>query len=92
MGSVAKSYMMTGFLIYEEISQIFNHILYEDVLLSIVIYDFETDPFWISFYSIWWKFYQCVFGIRHSGLWEAADEAVLNKVHKKVSTILKEAI
>jgi hypothetical protein len=45
MGSVAKSYMRKGFLIYEEMgnAQIFNHIQY--IRRSLVIYDFATAPF-----------------------------------------------
>jgi hypothetical protein len=39
MGSVAKSYMRKGFLIYEEKCKFFP--IYEDAL---VIYDFAPDP------------------------------------------------
>ncbi len=41
MGSVAKSYMGKGFLIYEEMRK--NLPVYEEAV--IVIYDFATDPF-----------------------------------------------
>ncbi len=55
MGSVAKSCMGKGFLIYEEMQKLFNHIQYEE---AISIYDFATDPFWISFYEkIWYYFF-----------------------------------
>ncbi len=46
MGPVAKSYMRKGFLIYEKNGQIFNHTMRR----PLVIYDFETDLFWISLY------------------------------------------
>jgi hypothetical protein len=39
MGSVAKSYMRNGFLIYEEMSYYLP--IYEE---PFVIYDFATDP------------------------------------------------
>ncbi len=37
-----KSYMRKGFLIYEEMRNYLTRLL--------IIYDFETDPFWISLY------------------------------------------
>jgi hypothetical protein len=40
MGSGAKSYMRKGFLIYEEMHNIFT--IYEEVV--IVIYNFAPDP------------------------------------------------
>ncbi len=42
MGSVAKSYMRKGFLIYEEMLKYLVIYTYEEAL---VIYDFATDPF-----------------------------------------------
>ncbi len=48
MGSFAKSYMKKGFLIYEEIPQIFNHIW--EGRYSYMNVHFATDPFWISLY------------------------------------------
>jgi hypothetical protein len=41
MGSVAKSYMRKGFLIFEEMRKYST--IYEEA--GIVIYDFATDPF-----------------------------------------------
>jgi hypothetical protein len=51
MGAVAKSYMRKGFLIYEEMRK------------YLVIYDFATNPFWISLHlrKICFLFYQCDF-------------------------------
>jgi hypothetical protein len=43
MGSLAKSYMRKGFIIYEEMRKYL--VIYERPL---VIYDFATAPFWIS--------------------------------------------
>jgi hypothetical protein len=40
MGSVAKSYMRKGFLLYEEMLKYL--VTYEEAL---AIYDFATDPF-----------------------------------------------
>ncbi len=53
MGSVAKSYMRKGVLLYEEMRQYLS--IYEEAL---VIYDFATDPNWISLYmrKIWFYF------------------------------------
>jgi hypothetical protein len=42
MGSVAKSYMRKGFLIYEEMCKYLTK--YEEAII-IVIYDFATAPF-----------------------------------------------
>jgi hypothetical protein len=39
MGSVAKSYMRKGFLIYEEMRK------YLTIYEMAVVYDFATDPF-----------------------------------------------
>jgi hypothetical protein len=41
IGSVTKSYMRKGFLIYEEMRKYLT--IYER--RSLVIYDFETDPY-----------------------------------------------
>ncbi len=41
MGSVAKSFVRKGFLIYEEMRKYLT--IYEE--------DFATDPFWISFFT-----------------------------------------
>jgi hypothetical protein len=41
-GSVSKSYMRKGFLIYEEMRKYLTIPVYEEVV--IVIYDFATDP------------------------------------------------
>ncbi len=43
MGSVAKSYMMKGFLIYEE--KMRKYLAMYCMRGPIAIYDFETDPF-----------------------------------------------
>ncbi len=50
---VAKSYMRTGFLIYEEI------VIYEEAVSH---NDFATAPFWVSLYmrKIFFLF-QCIF-------------------------------
>jgi hypothetical protein len=47
MGSVAKSYMRQGFLIHEEMRKYL--VIY--IRRSLVIYDFATDPVWISLYK-----------------------------------------
>ncbi len=44
MGAVAKSLMRKAFLIYEEMRE------YLVMRRPLVIYDFETAPFWISLY------------------------------------------
>jgi hypothetical protein len=44
MGSVAKSYMRKGFLIYEEMRKYLT--IYEEAV-SHILYDFATDPFCI---------------------------------------------
>jgi hypothetical protein len=47
MEAVAKSNMRgRGFLIYEEVRKYL--VIYEEA--AVVIYDFATAPFWISFY------------------------------------------
>jgi hypothetical protein len=46
MGSVAKSYMRKGFLIYEEMRKYL--VIYKETISH--IYDFATAPFWISLY------------------------------------------
>jgi hypothetical protein len=61
MGAVAKSYMMKGFLIYEEMRK--NLVIYEDEeAVSHTVYDFATATFWISLYKrkILFLFYQCI--------------------------------
>jgi hypothetical protein len=57
MGSVAKSYMRKGFLIYEEMRKYLTK--YEEAV-SHILYDFATDPFKIFmrkilfyFLSVW---------------------------------------
>jgi hypothetical protein len=45
MGAVARSYMRKGFLIYEEMRKYL--VIY--MRRPLVIYDFATAPFWISF-------------------------------------------
>jgi hypothetical protein len=47
MGAVAKSYMRKGFLIHEEMRKYL--VIY--IRRSLVIYDFATDPVWISLYK-----------------------------------------
>ncbi len=47
MGSVAKSYMRKGFLIYEEMRK---YLVIYSMKRPLVIYDFATAPFWISLY------------------------------------------
>ena len=57
-GAFTKSSVMRkGFLIYEDMLQIFHHIMRR----PLVIYDFATAPFWISLYmrKFYFLFYQC---------------------------------
>ncbi len=42
MGAIAKSCMRKGFLIYEEMRKY--------LVISHIMYDFATAPFWISLY------------------------------------------
>jgi hypothetical protein len=56
--SYIKSYMTKGFLIYEEMRKYFPI----HMRRPLVIYDFATAPFWISFYmrKFDFLFYQCI--------------------------------
>ncbi len=80
MGSVAKSYMRKGFLIYEAMRK------YLTLSRPLVICDFATDPFWIFCYTrgkFSFLFYQCVANKvrvtggtvpgRHKGHWTAGS-------------------
>jgi hypothetical protein len=46
MAAVAKSYMKKGFLIYEEMHKYPIYCMRR----ALIVYDFETAPFWISLY------------------------------------------
>ncbi len=84
MGSVAKSCMRKGFLIYEEMRKYLT--IYEETL---VIYDFATAPFWILIYEENFLFFLSVYARRLR--WELCAQTILEtrlvssaqwKVHK----------